>query len=559
MATYNYGIRQGLNSKGIDNSRIGYANGYVTVDGKNFLKADFNNKGTTYTNQQSFNNAWDSFNAGQPSNAPKPTAPNPMLQAANNVKSSPQPSFTPYTSPTEDTLKRISDIIGNNSGFQYKALDPFTYDPQSDPAYQSQLAEAKRNIADQQVDTNAVLRTQGQGKSSYSELVQQQIADKTMQSLADTLVPQLMQQAYQRYNDSANRNLQVQQMNYGIQQDAIANLANLYGLQDKEYFQNPITEAQLTGNYLPNEAKQAISNLLSLKQQAETKGITAAQRNELSKQADQLRAKLQSLGLDPSFYGADRSYNQASQNNPAIRTLAGQQLDMQRQGLNWSAAQDIWNATGRLVSPQSDWSGLIRQSQNGNTPLTLPAQQQQWENNFRAKQQQWENNFQAEQFAYQKVRDAISDQQWRMKFDEDVRQFGLSYALSQLQENNQQAYREAQLALSWDDSDRAWAQLDYNMSNDTSESGKGGLTANQVLENVRNMYTEPVFQDDGMGGQTKVGTQITKDPSKRANMFLNVIDAELSDAETKQILASLGFTKEEIEKYKKQYSANPGK
>lgn len=550
MATYNYGIRQGLNSKGIDNSRIGYANGYVTVDGKNFLKADFNNKGTTYTNQQNFNSAWNSFNAGQPSNGPKPTTPNPMLQAANNVKSSPQPSFTPYTSPTEDTLKRISDIIGNNSGFQYKAPDPFTYDPQSDPAYQSQLAEAKRNIADQQVDTNAVLRTQGQGKSSYSELVQQQIADKTMQSLADTLVPQLMNQAYQRYTDSANRNLQVQQMNYGIQQDAIANLANLYGLQDKEYFQNPITEAQLTGNYLPNEAKQAISNLLSLKQQAETKGITAAQRNELSKQADQLRAKLQSLGIDPSFYGADRSYNQASQNNPAIRTLAGQQLDMQRQGLNWSAAQDIWNATGRLVSPQSDWSGLIRQSQNGKTPLTLPAQQQQWENNFRAKQQQWENNFQAEQFAYQKVRDAISDQQWRMKFDEDVRQFGLSYALSQLQENNQQAYREAQLALSQDDNARAWLAYEDSL-NQTPQSKYNGMSANQVYDAVRSMFTKKDPDTEQ--------SYIPNDSDTKKRIYEQVMASGLPDGQDVQVMTMMGLTPRDIENFDKQYGVSSGK
>ncbi|WP_179281315.1 hypothetical protein [Paenibacillus sp. XY044] len=38
MATYDYGIRQGLNNQGIDNSRIGYSNGYVTVDGKTSCK-----------------------------------------------------------------------------------------------------------------------------------------------------------------------------------------------------------------------------------------------------------------------------------------------------------------------------------------------------------------------------------------------------------------------------------------------------------------------------------------------------------------------------------------
>lgn len=547
MATYDYGIRQGLNSQGIDNSRIGYSNGYVTVDGKNFLKADLNNKGTAYTNQQNFNNAWKGFNTGQPTNTPTQQTTSPILQAANNVKSgtTQTPTYTPYSSPTQNTLNQIQDFINKNSGFQYKAPDPFTYDPQSDPAYQSQLAEAKRNIADQQVDTNAVLRAQGQGKSSYSELVQQQIGDKTLASLADTLVPQLMAQAYQRYNDDANRSLQVQQLNYGTQQDAVANLANLYGLQDKEYFQNPITEAQLTGNYLPNEAKQAINNLLSLKQQAEAQGITADQRNELSKQADVIRGQLKALGVDPSFYGADKSFSQASQSNPGIRTLAGQAQDLANKQANLQAAATYMDATGRVVTPQSDWSGYARQAQSGSAPYTLAGQQQQFN-----------QNFQLEQFAYQKARDAISDQQWRAQFDENVRQYGLNYALQQLSQQNDQAYREAQLGIAQDENARAWAQLDYQMANPGGDSGSGGLTANQVLENIKNLYTEPVFQDDGAGGQTKVGTQITKDPNKRISMFENVVDAGLSDAETKQVLASLGFSKDEIEKYKKQYPGN---
>ncbi|MGG3282733.1 hypothetical protein [Paenibacillus solani] len=544
MATYDYGIRQGLNSKGVDNGRIGYSNGYVTVDGKNFMKADYNNKGTTYSNQQNFNNAWNSFNPGSSMSMQKTTSP--FVQAATNVKSNPQPAYTPYTSPTENTLNRMNDFINNMSGFQFKAPDPFEYNPQSDPAYLSQLAEAKRNIADQQVDTNAVLRAQGQGKSSYSELVQNQIGDKTLASLADTLVPQLMNQAYQRYNDDANRSLQVQQMNYGTQQDTLANLGSLYGLQHQEYFQNPIQEAQLTGNYLPNEAKQAISNLLDLKRQAETKGMSREDRAALSQQADGIRSQLQALGIDPSFYGADVHSSKASQNNPALRTLQGQQVDLQRQTANWDAARNVWDASGQMVSPQTDWSGLIRQTQKGNAPLTMAAQQQAFSNQFTL-----------EQFAYQKARDAISDQQWKLKFDQDVNQFGLNYALQTLSEQNQQAYREAQIGLSQDDSARAWAQLDYQMANPSSESYRG-LSANQVLQSMQSLYTEPIYSTDEFGNQTKSGTQITSSPAKREQMFLNVVDSGLSDLETNQILNSLGMTKAEIDKYMKKFGASSG-
>ncbi|MNM10421.1 hypothetical protein D3C81_205460 [compost metagenome] len=419
--------------------------------------------------------------------------PNAMVQAANNVKSTPQASYTTQTSPTVDTLNRINDFITKQSQFHFTTPEPFTYDQNSDPAYQSQLAEAKRNVENQQADTNAFLRAGGQGKSSYSEMVANQVGSNAMKSIANDLVPTLMNQAYQRYNDDANRSLQTQQLNYGVGQDAIGNLGNLYGLQDNEYFQKPIAEAQLTGNYLPTEAREAISQILNLKQQAEASGITAQERTGLSQQADVLRAKLQSLGIDPSFYSANRSYDQASGSNPGIRTLSGQQMDL--------------------------------------------------------------NN---EQFAYQKARDAITDKQWQAQFDQSVSQFGLNYALSQLQENNQQAYRQASLALSQDDNDRAWATLDWEMMNPSSSGSSGGLTANQVLQSMKSLYTEPVYTTDQVGNQTKTGSQITTDATKREQMFLNVVDSGLSDTETNQILNSLGMTKDEINGYKEKYKTSSG-
>jgi len=500
MATiYDYGIRDALNKKGVDNARIGYSNGYVTIDGKNFIKSDASNNGRALTSQQNFDSTWNQYS--QPSKASPTTSP--MVQAANTVKSTPQATYTPPTSPTADTLGRINDFISKQAAFQYTTPEAFSYDQTTDPAYQAQLAEAKRNVENQQIDTNAMLRASGQGQSSWSETVANQIGTNAMKSIANDLVPALMQQAYQRYNDDANRNLQVQQLNYGVGQDAIGNLSNLYGLQDNEYFQKPITEAQLTGNYLPTEARQVINQILGLKQQAESSGVTAQERAGLSQQADTLRSQLQAMGIDPSFYGADRTRDQASSNNPGIRTLAGQQLDLARND------------------------------------------------------QAFNQQFSQEQFAYQKARDAISDQQWKMQFDQSVQQFGLNYGLQMLAENNQQAYRQASLALSQDDNARAWAQLDYEMSNPSSSSS-GGLTANQVLQSMQSLYTVPTFTTDEFGNQTKTGSKITTDAAQREQMFLNVVDSGLSDAETNQILNSLGMTKTEIDKYMKKYGASSG-
>jgi hypothetical protein len=534
MATtspYTTGIRSALNNKGVDNSRVGYKDGFVTVDGKNFLKADLNNKGTTYTSQANFDKAYGGLNLGnQPTASPvSPASVSPMAQAAANVTGK-QAVYTPPTSQATQTLGKIGTGIDQSAGFQFTTPEAFSYNAESDPAYQSQLALAKQNAADQQIDTNAMLRASGQGKSSYSETVANQIGNKAMSTLSDTIIPQLMQQAYQRYTDDANRNLQTQQLNYGVSQDQLSNLSSLYGLQNQEYFQNPLIESETTGNYLPEEAKAAISNLMGLKGQAETKGVTAAERADYSKQADAIRSYLDSIGIDSTKYGANVSAAQASQVTPGIRTLQGQQLDQQNEQQQWENRFNYGQATGQFSNGQK----------------TLQAQQMDTA-----------NSQYAEQFAYQKARDAITDQRWQTEFDENVRQYGLGYGLQQLSQSSDSAYRQAQLALSQDDNYRAWAQLDYDQSQ-PSASKYVGMTANQVLDNIKSLYTEPVYVQDpdypkDSTKKIKSGEQLTKDPAKRTEMFEAVADAGLSEAETKQVLISLGYNMKEIESRVKQY------
>lgn len=383
----------------------------------------------------------------------------PMAQAAANVQASgvkPPENHAVPGSRTEATLGKIDNFINNQSQFQFTKPDAFSYDQTVDPAYQAQLAEAKKNVMNQQADTNAGLRATGQGKSSWSETVANQLGNSAMESIANNLVPQLMQQAYQRYTDDANRDLQVQQMNYGVGQDAIGNLSNQYGLQNQEYFQNPLAEAQVTGNYLPTAAKDAINNLLSLKQQAETKGITAEDRATLSKQADFIRNQLTSMGVDASQYGANVNYNTASQANPGIRTLAGQQVDLGNKQANLAAAGMYMDASGRIITPQNDWTGLARQAANPNTPLSLAGQNQSFnqqqvglDNQFRDRQQtfnegqtSWENQFADRQQTFNEGQQAWQNSFDVSKFEEDKKRAGLSYALDQ----QAQKLREDQFA-----------------------------------------------------------------------------------------------------------------
>lgn len=442
----------------------------------------------------------------------------PMAQAAANVQASgvkPPENHAVPGSRTEGTLSKIDNFINNQSQFQFNKPEAFSYDQNTDPAYQAQLAEAKKNVMNQQADTNAGLRATGQGKSSWSETVANNLGNSAMESIANNLVPQLMQQAYQRYNDDVNRDMQVQQLNYGVGQDAIGNLGSLYGLQNQEYFQNPLAEAQVTGNYLPTAAKDAINNLLSLKQQAETKGITAEDRSTLSKQADFIRNQLTSMGVDASQYGANVNYNSASQANPGIRTLNGQQVDLQNKQANLNAATTYMDATGKVVTPQSDWSGYLRQAANPNAQQTLIGQnqtfnqgmetrrqnfnegQQNWENNFNSTQQSWENQFNTRQQDFNEGQELWRNSFDTAKFEEDKRQYGLNHAIdeqAQKLREDQFTYDKESNAQTEKDMESAYKSeladmiLSQNLSDDETKKmlKKYGITDAMIQEYMGN-------------------------------------------------------------------------
>ncbi|MNM07365.1 hypothetical protein D3C81_174070 [compost metagenome] len=337
---------------------------------------------------------------------PLPTGlPQAAITAANNVKSGAASVPTVPAAATAAAQKMVTATAHPRTEQALTAQanlvnTPFSYNANADPAYQAALKAEQMNLAVNQKNTNAQLRATGQGKSSYSETVANQLAHQSEDNVANNILPQYAQQAYKQY------------------QDSIGNQRNLYQDYNQQDFQNPITESQVTGNYLPAEAKQAIQNLLGLKAQAEAKGITKDARSQLSTEADAIRAQLQSLGIDPSFYGANRTAAQASANNPGIRTLAGQAQDQSVKNANLDAATTVSNTTGRAVSPQTDWQGLYRQAADPNTPLNSSQGNFNRQQTFNEGQQNWNNQF---------------DQ---AKFDEDTRRYGLDYAIQQQQVDN---------------------------------------------------------------------------------------------------------------------------
>lgn len=522
--TYNTAIRQQLNKSGINNNRIGFANGYVTVDGKNFIQPTTTTNGTAYTSSSAFNNALKNVTTAAnnaattgnklstaastastiakslsvPSQSGKTTSTSTMTQTA------PTPAWTPPVSQTQQTLNQIAQQLAKQQQTQFKAPEAFTYNPESDPAYQAQLALAQKNIARQQFDTNAALRAGGQGKSSYSETVANQIGTDALSTLANSIVPQLMSQAYQQYNDTANRSLEVQKANYGVGQDYLQGLGNQYTNQNQEYFQNPITQAQTTGTLQTAEVRDAVNQLVAIKQQAEAKGITKDARSSLSETANQIRDYLRSRGVDTSGLEATTASGKIDASNVGVRTLQAQQLDQQAAQNRVQNAIAVGDQTGRVVTPQMDQTGLWRQAANRNAPLTLAAQQQafnqqyqtnranvqdqQWQSEFGYKQdqsnianQQWDK-----QFNYNAIRDKIGDEQWKKKFDRDVKEYDLNYALDQQIKNGQLTIADAENA-------RAQAKFD-------AETAAGGQAPKSLTaEEYNQKYVKNIakYNDDG--------------------------------------------------------------
>ncbi|MNB97068.1 hypothetical protein D3C75_442880 [compost metagenome] len=590
---YDTGIRQSLLSKGISNSDIGYNsnNGYVTVKGQDFLKPAKVLNGASYDTAQNFNNAWNSYNKSIPTvgasaggitgstYTPKATttqtAPAGSVGIRNSLQSSGynpssigynngavtlnnqpfmQPTYnvggTAYATPNayNSALSnyRIGDLtnqIVNNTKLpenQYTqqindqisylmnmAKNPQTIDPYSTPEYAAYAAQAQKSAGQNIRAAQESLGSSGFGRSTMLADRAQGIQNDATEYLNTQVVPQIIaaNQAKQQQEFSNLMNLLNPLMSQQGYADTRAqtelgnttNALNLLTTEQQRGLDNSRADAALTGNYLTEDQRNTINALLSLKSQAEAKGTTAAQRSVLSTQADQLRSRLQALGIDPSLYGSNVSLAQAGKAQPG-RTIAGQQLD-------------------------------------------LSAQNQKFNQNLDTRKQNTSEKQYSEQFAYQKARDAITDKQWQAKFDYDQKQGGLDYALRKLSEENQTAYQQAQLGLSQDDNARAWAQLDYEQSQPGSTKSSG-LTPSQVLESVKSMYSEPIYNGteyDANGNEVPKDTgktKVTTDSAKRKEMFETVIDYGLSDAETNQILLSLGMSKKEIDSLLKSYSGN---
>lgn len=426
---FDTGVRSALNAKGVTNDRISYnPTSGVMVDNKTFIKPDKVYQGTSFTNQNNFNNAWSSYNkpanSGSAATSTVGTGATAPYTPSNTTPYNPYTQThtqNPYTSQTDSVIQQLLDYGKNQPSF----------DPYSSSGYKAAEAQAQRSA---QASTRSAQESYGSAGFGRSTGLGERVAginNDANEYLMTQIVPQLEAQ------ESARR-----QQEYNNMLSSLSPLMSQQGRSDslvQQDFNNGLSVADRTGYYMPRGADQIISQLLALKGQAETSGITATDRNTLSSQADQLRAQLQAMGLDASALGANVNRANASTANIGTRTLTGQAQDYSQQ------------------ADARDYTEGVRQY---DTNLAYQKDRDTTSDS------QWDKTFE-----YTQGRDKVADQQWQDEFDRIKEQDGINSALAWANQNLNQ--------------DKFQSDVDQDLYKLQTEQAAGdGPTAADISQNI---------------------------------------------------------------------------
>lgn len=332
---YDQSVRQLLNSKNVDNSRIGYnpLNKSVTVDGTDFMKPNKVYGGTSYTNQQGFNSAWDTYS--------KPKA-NPTVYGTTTGSTAggaapAAGSTTGYTSPTQPApVKPTADDqysqILNTLMQQIQNPTPVDVNAvYASPQYAAFQAQAQRGANEGIRAAQESLGSSGFGRSTMLGERAQGIQNDANTYLQSQVLPQLIaqQQAAQQ---------QQNQNQFGL-------LDSLYGQQQlgdsraQNQEVNAINRAGVTGTYLSPEM-QSLYNAVLQDKQAYGAATTPEARAQAAADANALRQQIAGLGGNPDLVGANVTYDQAAGNAPRFGT---QTIQSQGQEFDQNLATDQQN------------------------------------------------------------------------------------------------------------------------------------------------------------------------------------------------------------------------
>lgn len=283
---------------GVDNEKIGYKDGWVLLDGKEFVRAENNKDGTTYvSSEESFSKGFGDY--AQKNNVvavrdyvtSSGTAANISFNAENGTVSINGKSVKPLYilngkayMPKSELDAILSGEI-NTSGTSYKNIydgvsaeyDPglkkaynkymnseeFSYNPDDDPAYQA-YKKAMEKAAREEYDNNtaaARFRTGGvasTGAMQTAAAIREDAMDDVKAARAE-----FEQRAYQRYLDNLALERGKVELAEGLKADEYGVLSGVNGADknDRYYaesFDNERYYNDLDMQYAPERAEMAI-------------------------------------------------------------------------------------------------------------------------------------------------------------------------------------------------------------------------------------------------------------------------------------------------------------
>ncbi|CAN7361918.1 hypothetical protein [Paenibacillus sp. LjRoot56] len=191
------GIRDYLKGRGYKDDEITYNNGNVMLKNKFYASATPQADGSTYGDPNKLNQAFNNYNMGDALDTFKTNLAKPRAQ--------------------------------------------FSYDPNSDQAYQSALGAAQRSA--QTAGNNATVRlgARGIGNSQQALTTENQIQQRSVADVNSNILPQLINQAYGRFHD--------QQVMDDQNNDRYLNLAGTYNnLGQQDFNNNRLTQQDTFNN-----------------------------------------------------------------------------------------------------------------------------------------------------------------------------------------------------------------------------------------------------------------------------------------------------------------------
>lgn len=236
------------------------------------------------------------------------------------------------------------------------------------------------------------------------------------------------------------------------------------------------------------------------------------------------------------FYSGGLDY-QLGQNAKATQEASGkvsQEIAMRNADINNRNALLAEQAAKQIELLQTQAPELIQQRirqeldrQRGiNMQEAQLTGQYNGQQTMQAQQQQFQQQFAQQQFAYQKARDLIGDERWKMQFDQSVSQFGLEFALREQVQNNQLTMDQARLALSQQqfDADQYWKEQEFAL---------GQMPQPADLKKYADQLNKTFLAKDEDSGQYSV--------TNPEGLYKAILGLNLSDDETLRLINMYGI------------------